>query len=206
MVTSMLARRLQLGSRRLRPTGRAAEVSRADPRPGPSRGASEAHPRDRLRPATRADLEAMGRLGALLMRMHHEFDPRRFVPAMPGVEREYAAFLGGQLEDHDVVIVVAEREGEVVGYTYAAIEGPDCMSLRGPAGVLHDIVVDPVHRGGGFGRMLLDAALAAVRARGAPRVVLSAAARNDAAKRLFTEAGFRPTMIEMTRELNNGGA
>lgn len=165
--------------------------------------AAGARPRDRHRPATRADLEALGRLGALLMREHHRFDPRRFVSATPGIEREYAAFLGGQLEDPDVVIVVAEREGDVAGYTYAAIEGPDCMSLRGPAGVLHDIVVDPVHRGGGFGRMLLDATLAALRARGAPRVVLSAAEKNDAAKRLFTKAGFRPTMAEMTRELND---
>lgn len=160
---------------------------------------------DRLRPATRADLEAMGRLGALLMRMHHDHDPRRFVPATPGIEREYAAFLGGQLDDPDVVILVAEREGEVVGYTYAAIEGADCMSFRGSAGVLHDIVVDPAHRGGGFGRMLLDATLTALRARGAPRVVLSAAERNDAAKRLFAKAGFRPTMVEMTRELNDDG-
>jgi hypothetical protein len=31
-------------------------------------------------------------------------------------------------------------------------------------------------------------------------VVLSAAARNEAAQRLFAGAGFRATMIEMTRE------
>jgi ribosomal protein S18 acetylase RimI-like enzyme len=63
-------------------------------------------------------------------------------------------------------------------------------------------VVDPAHRGQGVGRMLLDAALAALGARGAPRVVLSTAERNDVAQRLFAHAGFRRTMIEMTRELD----
>jgi ribosomal protein S18 acetylase RimI-like enzyme len=76
------------------------------------------------------------------------------------------------------------------------------MSLRGPAGVLHDIVVDPAHRGRGVGRALLDATLAELKTRGAPRVVLSTAERNEPAQRLFARAGFRRTMIEMTRELD----
>jgi ribosomal protein S18 acetylase RimI-like enzyme len=97
--------------------------------------------------------------------------------------------------------VVAEQDGEVVGYTYAGVEGFDYMALRGPAGVLYDIVVDPTRRGQGVGRALLDATIAELAARGAPRVVLSTAQRNEAAQRLFAAAGFRPTMIEMTREL-----
>ena len=80
------------------------------------------------------------------------------------------------------------------------------MSLRGPAGVLYDIVVDPSHRRRGVGRLLLDATLAALKARGAPRVVLSTAKRNESAQRLFAHAGFRPTMLEMTRELDGDRA
>jgi ribosomal protein S18 acetylase RimI-like enzyme len=106
------------------------------------------------------------------------------------------------LQDPAIVILVAEHDGEVLGYTYAGIEGTDYMSLRGPAGVLYDIVVDPAHRGQGIGRMLLDATLAALKTRGAPRVVLGTAERNLTAQRLFERAGFRRTMIEMTRELN----
>jgi ribosomal protein S18 acetylase RimI-like enzyme len=66
--------------------------------------------------------------------------------------------------------------------------------------VLYDIVVDPAHRSHGVGRLLLDATLAALTAKGAPRVVLSTAERNAPAQRLFERAGFRRTMIEMTRE------
>jgi ribosomal protein S18 acetylase RimI-like enzyme len=155
-----------------------------------------------IRPAAPADAQALGRLGALLVRTHYDFDPKRFIPATPRTEQAYAGFLGSQLEDPDILVLVAERNGEVVGYTYAGVEGNDYMSLRGPAGVLHDIVVDPAHREQGIGRLLLDATLEALEAKGAPRVVLQTAERNEAAQGLFANAGFRRTMIEMTRELN----
>ena len=155
-----------------------------------------------IRPAVPADLPAVGRLGALLVRVHHEFDAQRFIPATEGTEHAYAAYLGSQLREPDVLVLVAERDGEVLGYAYAGVEGNDYMALRGPAGVLYDIVVDPAHRARGVGRMLLDAALAALRARGTPRCVLSTAERNEAAQRLFARAGFRRTMIEMTHELD----
>jgi ribosomal protein S18 acetylase RimI-like enzyme len=91
----------------------------------------------------------------------------------------------------------------VIGCSYAGLEGRDYMSLRGPAGVLYDIVADPAHRGRGVGRMLLDATLEVLEAWGAPRIVLNTAERNGPAQRLFARAGFRVTMLEMTRELKN---
>ena len=153
-----------------------------------------------IRPAAPADLKAIGRLGALLVRTHHGFDPDRFIAATPQTEHAYSSYLGTQLDKPNIIVLVAERDGEVVGYTYAGIEGNDYMTLRGPAGVLYDIVVDPAHRGNGVGRVLLDATLEALEAKGAPRVVLSTAERNETAQRLFDRAGFRRTMIEMTRE------
>lgn len=159
------------------------------------------HPAVAIRPAQRADTTAIGRLGALLVRLHHDFDPQRFIAATPGTERGYGSFLDSQLGDPDIVVLVAEREGELLGYTYAGVEGMDYMSLRGPAGMLYDIVVDPAHRGHGIGRLLLDATLAALAQKGAPRVVLSTEEQNETAQRLFAHAGFRRTMIEMTREL-----
>ena len=156
-----------------------------------------------IRPATAADLPAIGRLGALLVRTHHEFDPARFLAATSHTERGYASFLGSQLEEPNVLVLVAEGAGKVHGYTYAGVEGIDYMALRGPAGVLYDIVVDPAHRGRGIGRRLLEATVAALKERGVPRVVLSTAEQNEAAQRLFARAGFRRTMIEMTRELDD---
>ncbi len=154
-----------------------------------------------IRRAVATDMDAVGRLGALLVRTHHDFDPQRFIAATSQTERGYGAYLGTQLNEASVVMLVAELGGAVVGYTYAGVEGHDWMMLRGPAGALHDIVVDPVHGGAGIGTQLLEATIAELKARGAPRVVLSTAERNEAAQRLFARAGFRRTMIEMTREL-----
>ncbi len=156
-----------------------------------------------VRRATPADLRRIGRLGALLVEEHHGFDPRRFLAAGRGTAEGYASFIGTQLEDPDVAVIVAEDGGEVIGYAYAAVEGYDYMALRGPAGVLHDVIVDPEHRGRGVGRLLLEAALEFLRSRGAPRVVLSTAEQNEAAQRLFASTGFRRTMIEMTLELDD---
>lgn len=144
---------------------------------------------------------AVGKLGALLVRTHHDFDPQRFIAATSRTEQGYGAYLGTQLDEASVVVLVAELSGAVVGYTYAGVEGQDWMALRGPAGAMYDIVVDPAYRGRGIGRLLLDATIAELKVRGAPRVVLSTADRNETAQRLFERAGFRRTMIEMTREL-----
>jgi ribosomal protein S18 acetylase RimI-like enzyme len=143
----------------------------------------------------------MGRLGTALVALHHDFDPDRFIAASETTELAYAAFLEGELKRADVIMLVAEAADGIVGYTYAAVEGTDYMALRGPAGVLYDLVVDARHRRQGLGRTLLDATIAALIERGAPRVVISTAERNAAAQDLFAAAGFRRTMVEMTREL-----
>ena len=156
-----------------------------------------------VRRARPADLPEIGRLGALLVKEHHDFDPGRFMAARPETPEGYASFMSTQLEDTDVAVLVAEAGLDVIGYAYAAVEGYDYMALRGPAGVLHDIIVDPKHRGRGVGQLLIDAALEFFRSRGVPRVVLSTAERNEAAQRLFASKGFRRTMVEMTLELDD---
>jgi ribosomal protein S18 acetylase RimI-like enzyme len=154
-----------------------------------------------IRRATRADLPQIGRLGALLVAQHHDFDSRRFLPATDRTKDGYARFLGTQLDEPDAAVLVAALDAHVIGYAYVALESYDYMSLRGPAGLLHDIIVDPERRRHGVGRALLEAVLAYVRSRGLEQIVLGTAQRNEAAQRFFAEAGFRRTMVEMTREI-----
>lgn len=155
----------------------------------------------RIRPATAADLPELGRLGALLLRIHHDFDRQRFFMPADSAEEGYAWFLGSQLDDPDVVVLVAERAGGVVGYVYAGVEPHSWKELREECGFVHDLIVDPEARGHGAGEQLLEAAVAWLERKGMPRVMLWTAELNAGARRLFARRGFRRTMIEMTREL-----
>lgn len=153
------------------------------------------------RRAEARDASALGTLGATLMRTHYAFDPQRFLAAGRDAERGYASFLSSQLEDDEAVVLVADLDGRIVGYVYAGLEPMSWKELRGPAGFIHDIMVADDVQGAGAGRALADAAIAWLRERGAPRVLLWTAERNERAQRLFQRLGFRRTMIEMTREL-----
>jgi ribosomal protein S18 acetylase RimI-like enzyme len=156
-----------------------------------------------IRPATRDDLPSLGRLGAMLMRTHYEFDSQRFITPAGDAEDGYAWFLGTQLRDPDATVLVAEERatGDVVGYVYAALEPLSWKELRDACGYIHDVAVDESRRRAGVASALIEAAIQWLREKAAPRVILGTAAQNEAAQRVFTALGFRRTMIEMTREL-----
>ncbi|HEX3676660.1 MAG TPA: GNAT family N-acetyltransferase [Sphingomicrobium sp.] len=154
-----------------------------------------------VRRARADDERAMGRLGAMLVSEHHRFDPKRFIAPLPQLPERYGEFLISRISRPEMVVLVAVRGSDVIGYSYAGMEGNDYMTLRGPAGVIYDLVVDPAERRKGIGSSLMDATFAALGKLGAPRVLLFTAEKNHVAQAMFERAGFRRTMIEMTREL-----
>ena len=155
-----------------------------------------------IRRATRLDLPALGRMGALLMRTHYAFDQKRFLAPGDHAEDGYAWFLGEQLKDDvNVIVLVADLQGDVVGYVYAGLEPVSWKELRDACGFIHDIVVDERGRRKGVATKLMDAAMAWLKEKGAPRVVLWTAEQNEGAQQLFARLGFRRTMVEMTKEL-----
>jgi len=113
----------------------------------------------------------------------------------------YAWFLGTQLGEDEVAVLVAEQKSSVVGYVYAGLEPLSWKELREACGFIHDVVVDEHTRRSGVATALIEAASEWLRARGAPRVILWTAHQNAGAQQLFERLGFRRTMVEMTREL-----
>ena len=72
-----------------------------------------------IRRATRNDLRHIGRLGALLVAAHHEFDSHRFLAATGGTKEGYASFLGSQLGARNAAIFVAEENAQVPSWLYS---------------------------------------------------------------------------------------
>ena len=53
----------------------------------------------KIREAANTDLPHLGRLGALLVQEHHDFDKQRFLAAKTRTPQDYASFLGTRLDD-----------------------------------------------------------------------------------------------------------
>lgn len=153
-----------------------------------------------VRRATPADRDALGRLAGQLVRLHASWNPRRFLQ-IDDVEAGYGRWLSKEAKSAEARVLVAERDGAVVGYLYARFEQHDWNALLGPHVALHDILVEPSARRGGLARALLQTLQAEAREREIPRIVLHTAVQNEAGQRLFGALGFAPTMIEMTCEL-----
>src|SRR5712691_2621293 len=94
-----------------------------------------------IRRAETRDTAALGQLGAALLRVHYGFDRHRFLAPGEHAEDGYARFLASQLAHDDVVVLIAERAGRVVGYVYAGIEPRSWKELRDIAGFVHDVIV-----------------------------------------------------------------
>jgi ribosomal protein S18 acetylase RimI-like enzyme len=156
-----------------------------------------------LRLATDGDQKELGRMAGALVRMHHALDAARFFLVEP-IEEGYGRWLVRTSKSDASILLVAETEGpepRVVGYAWATLEERDWMMLLDACAALQDIWVDEDARRHGVARALLEGIAERARAKGAPRIVLSTAAKNEAAQRFFEAMGFRRTMIEMTREL-----
>jgi GNAT superfamily N-acetyltransferase len=125
-----------------------------------------------IRRAQEFDLPVLGRLGASLLRAHFAFDPLRFMPPGENPESGYEWFLRSQLHEDQAVVLVAEQEGNVVGYVYAALEPRSWKELREPAGFIHDVVVNDQSRHRGVGQALIESACDWLQSHGAPRVIL----------------------------------
>ena len=145
------------------------------------------------------DLPAVGALAARLVRMHHDFDERRFL-WIEDPERGYASWLATQLDSDATLLLVAEDEAGVAGYVYARLEPRSYDELLDACVKLHDVYVDERARRRGLGEALVRETVRLAKARGAPRVVLITAVQNEAAQRMFRRLGFRATMLEMTKE------
>ncbi len=157
-----------------------------------------------IRAMTPDDLPAASKLAGMLVRMHHDLDPRRYLH-LPHPEAGYARYFAGELESDDVVLLVAQRTSgaevnAIVGYAYGRLEPRSYNELLDACGKLHDVYVDEPARGNRLGEKLVVEMIRRLGAKGAPRVLLLTAVQNEAAQHLFKKLGFRTTMLEMTRE------
>ena len=153
-----------------------------------------------VRPVTANDWPRVGELAELLVREHYTFNPSRFIHPDTLRGDLYTSRVQAEIARGHAMVQVADVDGRIAGYVFAGLESESWKELRHDAGYIHDIVVDEGYRKQRIGSALVAAAIDWFDARGVARIMLWTAQQNVDAQRLFHRVGFRPTMIEMTRD------
>lgn len=148
-----------------------------------------------VRRATKNDARAVAEFAIKLFAQHRAYDSQRFaeIASIAGAER----FYGGQTEARDAVVLVAEIENKIVGFSYVQFESLDYANLLENAAWIHDLYVNETARELSAGKLLIEKSAEVARELGADKLMLSVAAKNEFAKEFFKRQGFKETMVEM---------
>ena len=155
-----------------------------------------------IRQARPGDEQRVAEFAIRLFDQHVEYDPERF-STFANVEGA-ARFYRSRFDTPDSAVLVAEVDGEVVGFAYLERDELNYAELLRDGAWLHDIYVNESARAEGIGRDLINAAAETAKRMGAKKLLLTVAAKNAIAQQVFEKAGFRRTMVEMTLNLTDG--
>ena len=89
-------------------------------------------------------------------------------------------------------LLVAEYRGQVVG-TMVLLIVPNLSHSACPWALVENLIIEHRHRNRGFGKMLMDYAIARAREAGCYRIVLSSDKRRRNAHRFYRSLGFEPS-------------
>ncbi len=116
------------------------------------------------------------------------FDAYRVFYGQPSASERARSFLSERLTQNDTVVFLAERESKAVGFTQL-FPSFSSVSLR-RLWILNDLFVVPDARRDGVARALLERARAHAVETGAKGLMLSTAANNKSAQRLYEGLGW----------------
>ena len=143
-----------------------------------------------IRRAAPADLDALAPL----------FDAYRRFYEQPGDIALASAYLHDRLERGESVVLVAEADGQLLGF--CQLYPTWCSVAAARIFVLYDLFVDDGVRRSGVGRQLMLAAEAFGREAGAVRLDLSTARTNARAQALYESLGWQRDDVYLTYNLS----
>lgn len=155
-----------------------------------------------IRPVEPRDETAVARLWQALSDYHARIDPRLPL-AVPGANQRYARRLIERRNDPDTRALVAEVDGQVVGYVLGAVIDlhPDLFQ-HVDAGFIADIFVDPEFRRRGLARELIKSLGVWFAGKGVFHVEWQVSAANTPGIRFWEAVGGLAIMVRMRAEVD----
>jgi len=153
-----------------------------------------------IRTATDGDLAAIRALFWQLDTHAVESQPQHFCRGERSDE-----FLLGLIEDENSDFLLAELEGEIVGFSQISFKWTKDIPVLVPCKFAHinDLVVREGLRGQGIGGALMEASKDWARAREAEYLRLSVLPDNWGAQRFYAGHGLLPQMVTMEARLSD---
>lgn len=155
-----------------------------------------------IRRATLDDVGLLATLNEDVQRIHAEAYPTLFKqPDYPAVAADFKTRILGNAQGQ---VLIAEVDGEAVGYIYALqVERPENPYTFAQRYMLIDqISVKPTAQGNGCGRKLIEAVVDLATACGMARVTLDTWGFNTHAHGFFEEVGFKRLKYTIVLDLN----
>jgi ribosomal protein S18 acetylase RimI-like enzyme len=129
-----------------------------------------------------------------------EYAQAELFPDRPGWAAHFRGLVERVLGEEPEGLMIAERDGKVVGWA-AARPGGIHPTRKVPFGEVLHLSVLPAEQRAGVGRRLLREAEAYLRSRGCERIRLWVPTESDPARGLFLKQGYQVTGVEMERKL-----
>lgn len=155
-----------------------------------------------IRRAKQSDIPAVLPMVGKICALHETWDGAKY-GFLPNPAQRYESWLSKLVNGDRTVFLVAEDETkeQLAGFLVATIEREIPIYRLKEYAFIHDLWVELEYRRTGVARQLVMETIAQFQKMGVEQIRLDTAANNEAARKLFSECGFRPSVVEMLIEL-----
>ena len=154
-----------------------------------------------IRPVNTGDTDAIAEMWLDLVAFHQKLSPD-LPGAARGAQHRYVRRIMERLEDHYTCALIAELDGEVVGFILGMVIDlmPDIFDQQ-PSGFLADIYVEPKVRRQGVGRSLVNTLVDWFRQCGIHTFDWHVSSNNPEGLAFWRSIGGRDVMIRMRADV-----
>jgi len=152
-----------------------------------------------IRKATLKDIPSLLKLWTKLMEFHRTLSSH--FELADDAETVWEFYVRKQLDEPNFLLIVAEVNGNIIGFSLASIQANIPVFKIKKYGVIYDFFVDEAFRKRGIGRKIFDFAREWFEQKGVEHLQVSAAHHNPIAQGFWHAMGFTNYLDRLAREI-----